>query len=179
MRGPKVQIQNLLFVICCCHRFFLPSVAFCNLLPSVAEISVVSPFPSTPLPCSPIPWGKVPSKNLSGHQKLIGPTPRPASHWWVDLSTLPQNYFEAESSFSSCISGQGAAAIFVLEIIFEIIFVLEITQHWFSSANWRATQLEACSPTNPGRLKHQIHILHVEEIFPICTFALFSEVHQD
>ena len=31
----------------------------------------------------PIPWGKVPSKNLLGHQKLIGPTPRPASHWLV------------------------------------------------------------------------------------------------
>ena len=52
--------------------------------------------PSSPLPWSPIPWGKVPSKNLLGHWDLIGSTPRPASHWPVEL-TWPQNYFEAES----------------------------------------------------------------------------------
>ena len=103
---------------------------------------------------------------------LARPRGRPPIGWFQP--TLPQNYFEAQSSFSGCISGQGVAAIFVLEIIFEIIFVLEITQHRFSSANWRATQLEACSPTNPGRLKHQIHILYFEEILLILLFALFS-----
>ena len=133
--------------------------------------------PSSPLPWSPIPWGKVPSKNLLGHQKLIGPTPRPSSHW-LEQQTLTQNYFEAQSSFSSCISGQGAAMIFVLEIIFETIFVLEITQHRFSSANSRAHPTRGLQPhkSRPPQASNT-YFAFWRNIS--CTFCSFQcEVHQ-
>ena len=78
--GLKLKTQNLLFVTFWSDwlvEFQLLDVTWLPLLP-----------PPAPLPCSPIPWGKVPSKNLLGHQNLIGPTSRPASHWLLHLSTL-------------------------------------------------------------------------------------------
>ena len=77
--GLKLKTQNLLFV-----TFWSDWLVEFQLF----NVTWLPLSPSTPLPCSPIPLGKVPSKNLLGHQNLIGPTSRPASHWLLHLSTL-------------------------------------------------------------------------------------------
>ena len=102
---------------------------------------------------------------------LARPRGRPPIGW---LSQLCRKIISRLNS-PSLPASQGKAQLRYLswKLYLKLYLSWKLLNIGFPQQTREHTQLEACSPTNPGRLKHQIHVLHFEEIFPL-LFALFS-----